>query len=83
MSAGKRSETVLSVSEDEISNWGKFTVHVQHGKDASVPNDANFSKLWGMDHWGDRDIDAVEAWKKFNGSSQGIVLAVIDTGVRS
>jgi len=81
MSAGKRSESVLSVSEDEISNWGKFTVHVQHGKDASVPNDANFSKLWGMDHWGDRDIDAVEAWKKFNGSSQGIVLAVIDTGI--
>eukprot|EP00930_Biecheleria_cincta_P046662 TRINITY_DN32208_c0_g1_i1.p1 TRINITY_DN32208_c0_g1~~TRINITY_DN32208_c0_g1_i1.p1 ORF type:complete len:1445 (-),score=305.46 TRINITY_DN32208_c0_g1_i1:177-4511(-) len=81
MSAGKRSASELSVSEDEIGDWEKFTIHVQHGEDTSIPNDANFSKLWGMDHWGDRDIDAVEAWKKFNGSSQGIVLAVIDTGI--
>lgn len=81
MSAGKRSGSELSVSQDYIGDREKFMIHVQHGKDASVPNDANFSKLWGMDHWGDRDIDAVQAWKKFNGSSEGIVLAVIDTGI--
>jgi len=28
------------------------------------------SKLWAMDHFGDRDIDAFEAWKMFNPKPQ-------------
>jgi len=52
----------------------------------SLPNDANFSELWGMNNTGqqsgtpDADIDAPEAWDKETGSSD-IVVAVIDTGI--
>ena len=28
------------------------------------------SKLWAMDHFGDRDIDAFEAWKMFHPKPQ-------------
>ncbi|MFC2140576.1 S8 family serine peptidase, partial [Candidatus Auribacterota bacterium] len=51
-----------------------------------VPNDASFSKLWGMHNSGqtggkaDADIDAIEAWDTTTGSANMIV-AVIDTGV--
>jgi len=69
-------------NRETADDWEKFTVKVHHGQDTKIPDDANFSKLWGMDHFGDRDIDAVEAWKMFTGdSSRGIVVAVIDTGI--
>eukprot|EP00930_Biecheleria_cincta_P062208 TRINITY_DN476_c0_g1_i4.p1 TRINITY_DN476_c0_g1~~TRINITY_DN476_c0_g1_i4.p1 ORF type:complete len:1532 (+),score=276.30 TRINITY_DN476_c0_g1_i4:320-4597(+) len=69
-------------NKETADDWEKFTVKVHHGQDSKIPNDANFSKLWGMDHFGGRDIDAVEAWKTFTGdSSKGIVVAVIDTGI--
>eukprot|EP00441_Pelagodinium_beii_P019083 CAMPEP_0197660714 /NCGR_PEP_ID=MMETSP1338-20131121/51017_1 /TAXON_ID=43686 ORGANISM="Pelagodinium beii, Strain RCC1491" /NCGR_SAMPLE_ID=MMETSP1338 /ASSEMBLY_ACC=CAM_ASM_000754 /LENGTH=1485 /DNA_ID=CAMNT_0043238131 /DNA_START=61 /DNA_END=4518 /DNA_ORIENTATION=+ len=73
---------VLSCNRDVADESGKFTVHVKHGPDAVIPSDTNFSKLWGMDHFGGRDIDAVEAWKIFTGDdSKGIIVAVIDTGI--
>jgi subtilisin family serine protease len=57
-----------------------------------TPNDPLFGQLWGMNNTGqtppgggtagtpDADIDAVEAWDVFTGSSS-VVVAVIDTGV--
>jgi len=56
-----------------------------------TPNDPMFTQLWGMNNTGqadgggtpgtpDADIDAVEAWDVFTGSSS-VVVAVIDTGV--
>ena len=53
---------------------------------ATLPNDAQFSQLWGMNNTGqlggtlDADIDAPEAWDITTGSSN-VVIAVIDTGV--
>ena len=51
-----------------------------------VPNDPQFSQLWGMNNTGqtggtaDADIDAPEAWDVETGSPN-VVVAVIDTGV--
>ena len=51
-----------------------------------VPNDANYSELWGLDNTGqtggtaDADIDAPEAWDTTTGSNN-VVVAVMDTGV--
>ncbi len=53
---------------------------------AAVPNDPDFSQLWGMNNVGqtggtvDADIDAVEAWDVTTGD-QPVVVAVIDSGV--
>jgi subtilisin family serine protease/formylglycine-generating enzyme required for sulfatase activity len=53
---------------------------------AQIPNDKSFPDLWGMNNTGqdgglnDADIDAAEAWDGTTGSD-GIVVAVIDTGV--
>ncbi|MGQ9810917.1 MAG: S8 family serine peptidase, partial [bacterium] len=50
-----------------------------------VPNDPMFNQLWGLHNTGqtggtaDADIDAVEAWDIFTGSSDALVV-VIDTG---
>ena len=48
-----------------IDDWEKFNVTVYHGWDTMIPNDEFFEKLWGMDHYGGRDIDAPEAWRFF------------------
>ena len=57
-----------------------------------IPNDTRFGDLWGMNNEGDftdasgnvavadADIDAVEAWDVFTGSSD-VLVAVIDSGV--
>ena len=34
-----------------------------------------------MDHFGDRDIDALEAWKIFEPKTKELIVAVIDTGI--
>ncbi len=53
---------------------------------ATVPNDTDFSQLWGMHNTGqtggtaDADIDAAEAWDLATGSPD-IIVAVVDTGV--
>jgi len=51
-----------------------------------VPNDPQFSELWGMNNTGqtggtnDADLDAPEAWDMQTGSDS-VLIAVIDTGV--
>ena len=55
-----------------------------------IPNDTRFGDLWGMNNTGqtvsgdpgtaDADIDAVEAWDVYTGSTD-VLVAVIDTGV--
>lgn len=52
-----------------------------------VPSDPDFPNQWPLHNFGqtgglpDADIDAVEAWDIEDGSSQPVVVAVIDTGV--
>lgn len=48
--------------------------------DATIPNDPNFSQLWGQDNSNDHDIDAPEAWDISHDCSD-VVVGVIDTGV--
>ncbi len=58
----------------------------------AVPNDTEYSKLWGMNNIGqtvngtagtiDADIDASEAWDLSTGSSL-VTVAVIDSGIAS
>ena len=45
-----------------------------------VPNDPEYSQLWGLNDVDDDDIDAPQAWDLTTGSSN-IVVGVIDTGV--
>ncbi|MCM8531962.1 MAG: S8 family serine peptidase, partial [Lentisphaeraceae bacterium] len=47
---------------------------------STIPNDSNFSSLWGMNNSNDIDIDAPEAWQIQTGSDE-ITVGVIDTGV--
>jgi len=54
---------------------------------ATLPNDPQFSELWGLNNTGqefggtpDADIDAPEAWAIRTDASQ-VIVAVIDTGV--
>jgi subtilisin-like proprotein convertase family protein/subtilisin family serine protease len=53
---------------------------------STVPNDARFAELYGMNNTGqtggtaDADIDAVEAWDSTTGSAR-IVVGVVDTGI--
>jgi subtilisin family serine protease len=56
---------------------------------ATIPNDALFGQLWGLDNTGqsvdsvagtpDKDIDAPEAWDVFTGGNT--LVAVVDTGI--
>jgi len=54
--------------------------------DVTIPDDASFGALWGMNNTGqtggtpDADIDAPEAWDLTTGSSS-VIVAVIDSGV--
>jgi subtilisin family serine protease len=62
----------------------------RHPQETIPPNDTDFDLLWGLHNTGqwvngsrgifDADIDALEAWKLFQDSSDTIV-AVLDTGV--
>ncbi len=45
-----------------------------------VPNDPEYSRLWGLHDSTDNDIDAPEAWDLTTGSPS-LVVGVIDTGV--
>lgn len=73
---------VATADREEIDDWEKFNVTTVHGWDTVIPNDESFEKLWGMNHFGGRDIDAVEAWRFFPAPpSNNVVVAVIDTGI--
>lgn len=54
--------------------------------DATIPNDPEFGRLYGMDNGGteggvvDADIDAPEAWDQTTGS-RDVLVGIIDTGV--
>lgn len=48
---------------------------------SAVPNDSNFSSLWGFNQSNDVDINAPEAWDSGTSCSAQVV-AVIDTGVK-
>ena len=73
---------VFSADRDEIDEWEKFNVTFTHGKDTVIPNDKSLERLWGLHHYGDRDIDAAEAWKlAHEPPPEGLVVAVIDTGI--
>ena len=69
------SENGISISDPD---WIVYT--------STTPNDASFTDLWGMNNTGqtggtaDADIDAVEAWDLFTGSSS-VLVGVIDTGI--
>jgi len=58
-----------------------------HVSPLTIPNDTNFTSLWGLNNTGqtggtvDADIDAVEAWTDFTGTTKSIV-AVIDSGIQ-
>jgi subtilisin family serine protease len=47
---------------------------------AAIPNDTQFSSLWGLHNTADVDIDAPEAWDITTGSSN-VIIAVIDSGI--
>lgn len=49
-------------------------------KPAAVPNDPEFNQLWGLDNYGQSDIDAPEVWNYQTGSKD-VVVAVIDSGI--
>src|SRR5262249_2753219 len=51
-------------------------VHV----DATIPNDPQFGKLWGLNNPNNVDIDAPEAWDITTGTPSTVV-AVIDSGI--
>ncbi len=71
-----------------------YVVRALGSKDANsevIPNDADFSKLWGLKNTGQKDssnvdgvpgadINATKAWATTTGS-RNILVAVIDTGV--
>lgn len=68
-----------------------YRINRATGDDEVIPNDADFSKLWGMKNTGEKgvneteglagaDIGATKAWKTTTGNKD-ILVAVIDTGV--
>jgi subtilisin family serine protease len=52
------------------------TVHVA----AAIPNDPQFSALWGLSNPNNVDIDAPEAWRITTGRPS-VIVAVIDSGI--
>ncbi len=53
----------------------------------TIPNDAQFTQLWGMHNTGqsggvaDIDINGPEGWDSYTGNRSSVVVAVIDTGI--
>ncbi len=82
-------ELIKQLRDDPLVEYAEpnFRQHLQ-----TVPNDTEFSKLWGMNNTGqtvngvagtaDADIDAPEAWNTSTGST-AVTVAVIDSGVSS
>jgi subtilisin-like proprotein convertase family protein len=56
--------------------------------DQLIPTDALFSSLWGLDNTGvgggtlDADIDAPEAWATHGTAASGVVVGIVDSGIR-
>lgn len=47
---------------------------------AAIPNDTQFTSLWGLHNTADVDIDAPEAWDITTGSSN-VIIGVMDSGI--
>lgn len=83
--AGINGSLMIGITTDDGHPWFysilTIIVTVMAGANADACGDSAFrglSKLWAMDHFGDRDIDAFEAWKMFKpqgteGQSEGLV----------
>ena len=76
-------DVMFSLSSDSQIEYAEPNYRL--GLDATVPNDPDFSLLWGLDNSGqtggvaDADIDAPEAWDIQTGTD--VVIGVIDTGI--
>jgi thermitase len=68
-----------------------YILRANGAEDEVIPNDAQFSKLWGLKNTGEKgvadgpglagaDIGAAKAWKTTTGNKD-VIVAVIDTGV--
>ncbi|HNY26473.1 MAG TPA: S8 family serine peptidase, partial [Candidatus Sumerlaeota bacterium] len=74
--------TALNNSQDVLYAEPNYRLKIHE----TIPNDPNFSLLWGMHNTGqaggtpDADIDAPEAWDTATDASN-VIVAVIDTGV--
>lgn len=69
------SERVLSLA-DELGPDVLWTEPVLIDRGALNPNDTEFSQQWGLPH-----IRAPRAWDLWNGDPNGVVLAILDSGI--
>ncbi|MFW6171053.1 MAG: S8 family serine peptidase, partial [Planctomycetota bacterium] len=77
--------------ETEVAQWMShpevtYAAPNRYVEFSAIPDDAFFAEQWGLHNTGalgglpDADIDAVEAWDTFTGTSDAVV-AIIDSGV--
>ncbi|NOZ22190.1 MAG: S8 family serine peptidase [Planctomycetes bacterium] len=84
--AGQILVQTSGMSATAVSDWLSYNTNVAYFEPdrvltaAAIPNDPNFSQLWGLNSGADHDIDAPEAWDVTTGS-RSIVVGIIDTGV--
>lgn len=76
----------IAMEEYKKSSLVEYVEPVFIYRTTLIPNDTDFSKLWGLHNTGqtggkpDADIDAPEAWDKISNTAP-IIVGVIDTGI--
>ncbi len=89
--ASETDRAIAALQADPSVQYAERNV-IYRRLDAGVPNDADFSKLWGLQNVGQADsagqvgtpgadIDVVKVWQTGKTGSKNILVAVIDTGV--
>ena len=73
-------EHLRKIIGEDPSVTGTSRDEVVQAQGRVVPNDPDFGALKNLDHPGDVDVDAPEAWAYTTGSDQ-VVVAVLDTGI--
>ncbi len=73
-------EHLRKIIGEDPSVTGTSRDEVVQAQGRVVPNDPDFGALRNLDHPGDVDVDAPEAWAYTTGSDQ-VVVAVLDTGI--